>query len=238
MDARLGRPAGRARSRRHPVRSARVPTRLCRSTTLPVARLRAERERARRRARADRWPGCTSTTPTWGSCSGWAERTRRRFDVSTTAASTTCPSRWRQPCSAPMVTTLHTPPVPGSSRRSRCSADRQPSSRSVRRRPGRWAGTVPAAVIHNGVDIAALRTGPGGGPAVWTGRMVPREGTARGHRRSAAGGRRARPGWSCLRPGLLRARGAASARERLPVRRAPAIVTNWPTCWAQRRSPW
>lgn len=73
---------------------------------------------------------------------------------------------------APMVTTLHTPPVPWLE-----------SAIALTERPGTfvavsevtaraWAPVVPAAVIRNGVDTDVFRPGPGGGPAVWTGRMV------------------------------------------------------------------
>jgi glycosyltransferase involved in cell wall biosynthesis len=72
----------------------------------------------------------------------------------------------------PMVTTLHTPPVPWLE-----------SAVALTRNPGTfvavshvtaraWAGTASAAVIHNGVDTGLFTPGPGGGPAVWTGRMV------------------------------------------------------------------
>jgi glycosyltransferase involved in cell wall biosynthesis len=73
----------------------------------------------------------------------------------------------------PMVTTLHTPPTPWlrsalahvSPRAafvavSRCTADA-------------WAGTVDSRAILNGVDTQRWVPGPGGGPAVWSGRLVP-----------------------------------------------------------------
>jgi glycosyltransferase involved in cell wall biosynthesis len=73
---------------------------------------------------------------------------------------------------APMVTTLHTPPL----RWLEAAAARVPStshfvavSESTRRS---WS-TVQADVIHNGVDPATWRRGDGGSRAVWTGRMVP-----------------------------------------------------------------
>jgi glycosyltransferase involved in cell wall biosynthesis len=36
-----------------------------------------------------------------------------------------------------------------------------------------WAHTVASTVIHNGVDVSAFVPGPGGGPAVWSGRLTP-----------------------------------------------------------------
>ena len=75
--------------------------------------------------------------------------------------------------SAPMVTTLHTPPVPWLESAVALSAD-PGSFVAVSEMTARaWSGVVSAAVIRNGVDVAAFRPGPGGGPAVWTGRMVP-----------------------------------------------------------------
>ncbi|WP_353649198.1 glycosyltransferase [Nakamurella sp. A5-74] len=75
----------------------------------------------------------------------------------------------------PMVTTLHTPPFSW--------------LESAIRTGGRGTGFVavsryiadefsellatPAHVIHNGVDTALFRPGPGGDDLAWTGRMVP-----------------------------------------------------------------
>ena len=43
---------------------------------------------------------------------------------------------------------------------------------------GAWSHLVPDAhVIHNGVDVERWRPGPGGGPVVWFGRIVPEKGT-------------------------------------------------------------
>ncbi len=73
---------------------------------------------------------------------------------------------------APMLTTLHTPPVPWLES-AIALTDRPGTFVAVSEETARaWSPVVGATVIHNGVDTAAFAAGPGGGPAVWTGRMV------------------------------------------------------------------
>jgi glycosyltransferase involved in cell wall biosynthesis len=36
-----------------------------------------------------------------------------------------------------------------------------------------WSHSVPSTTVLNGVDTRRWRAGPGGGPAIWTGRLVP-----------------------------------------------------------------
>ncbi|WP_232524902.1 glycosyltransferase [Nocardioides mangrovicus] len=73
----------------------------------------------------------------------------------------------------PVVTTLHTPPLPwlesavalapkGSSFISVSDATRRS-----------WAHAVPSTVVHNGVDTDFWGYGTGGERAVWSGRLVP-----------------------------------------------------------------
>lgn len=75
--------------------------------------------------------------------------------------------------SVPVVTTLHTPPLPWLESAVTLAGDASrfvAVSDSTRER---WAHAVDAQVVHNGVDPAVWRMGPGGTRAVWTGRMVP-----------------------------------------------------------------
>ena len=79
---------------------------------------------------------------------------------------------------APVVTTLHTPPTPWLE-----SAIQAPQHCPVvfaavsRHTAQAWSHVVPdATIVRNGVDVARWRQGPGGGPAAWTGRMVPEKG--------------------------------------------------------------
>ena len=74
---------------------------------------------------------------------------------------------------APMVTTLHTPPFPWLESAAAFAA---PSSRFVavsRQVAHAWGAVVEAETIHNGVDTDFWQPGPGGGRAVWFGRIVP-----------------------------------------------------------------
>lgn len=73
----------------------------------------------------------------------------------------------------PMFTTLHTPPVPWLA--SAVSyADPASTFVAVSEFTAReWASTVACRTIHNGIDVDVWRPGPGGGPAVWSGRLVP-----------------------------------------------------------------
>lgn len=73
----------------------------------------------------------------------------------------------------PMLTTLHTPPVPWLA--SAVSyADPASTFVAVSEFTAReWASTVGCATIHNGIDVDVWQPGPGGGPAVWSGRLVP-----------------------------------------------------------------
>lgn len=73
----------------------------------------------------------------------------------------------------PMVTTLHTPPIPWlesaacfAPEHSRFAAVSECTSRA-------WEHAVSSTTILNGVDTDLWRLGPGGPGAVWTGRVVP-----------------------------------------------------------------
>ena len=77
---------------------------------------------------------------------------------------------------APMVTTLHTPPTPwleSAIQAGPCPATFVAVSGHTARA---WQHTVTAQVIPNGVDLDRWPVGPGGGPAIWFGRLVPEKG--------------------------------------------------------------
>lgn len=78
---------------------------------------------------------------------------------------------------APMLTTLHTPPTPwleSAIQVGDCPATFAAVSHHTARA---WAHQIPAArVVRNGVDATVWRPGPGGGNAVWSGRLVPEKG--------------------------------------------------------------
>jgi glycosyltransferase involved in cell wall biosynthesis len=77
----------------------------------------------------------------------------------------------------PVITTLHTPPTPWLE--SAIQAGPSPvvftavSAHTARA----WRHAVrQVRVIHNGVDLTRWPLGPGGGPLVWSGRLVPEKG--------------------------------------------------------------
>lgn len=80
----------------------------------------------------------------------------------------------------PMVTTLHTPPTPWLE-----SAIQAPTRCPVtfvavsQHTADAWRHVVPRSlVVRNGIDVDWWRPGPGGGPLVWFGRLVPEKGAA------------------------------------------------------------
>lgn len=77
----------------------------------------------------------------------------------------------------PLVTTLRTPPVGWLESAIQV---RGPQTRfiavSAHTRDA-WAPLVDSTAILNGVDTGAWQRGPGGGPAIWFGRIVPEKGT-------------------------------------------------------------
>jgi glycosyltransferase involved in cell wall biosynthesis len=78
----------------------------------------------------------------------------------------------------PMVSTLHTPPTPWLESAIQVEEDCRVTFAAVSAHTAAaWSHLVPDAhVIHNGVDIERWQPGPGGGPLVWFGRIVPEKG--------------------------------------------------------------
>ncbi|WP_249295953.1 glycosyltransferase family 4 protein [Agrococcus sp. Marseille-Q4369] len=96
-----------------------------------------------------------------------------RFDVIHNNSLHHLPVAMSSAIEVPMLTTLHTPPTPWlesalpyASERSRFVAVSGFTARQ-------WRDSVRASVVLNGVDIALWQPGPGGGPAIWFGRLVP-----------------------------------------------------------------
>ena len=79
---------------------------------------------------------------------------------------------------APVVTTLHTPPTPWLESAIQAPRHCPVVFAAVSRHTARaWRHVVPhATVVRNGVDTGRWRRGAGGGPAVWSGRLVPEKG--------------------------------------------------------------
>jgi glycosyltransferase involved in cell wall biosynthesis len=105
------------------------------------------------------------------------ESARGRFDVVHNNCLHHLPVAMARLVPVPVISTLHTPPTPwleSAIQAGPCPAVFTAVSRHTARA---WRHAVPAIrVIHNGVDLDRWPPGPGGGPLVWSGRLVPEKG--------------------------------------------------------------
>lgn len=78
----------------------------------------------------------------------------------------------------PMVSTLHTPPTPWLESALQTGAGTSVRFVAVSRHTARaWRHSVGrVSVVPNGVDTSVWHPGPGGGPLIWSGRLVPEKG--------------------------------------------------------------
>ncbi|MET1133180.1 MAG: glycosyltransferase family 4 protein [Aeromicrobium sp.] len=76
----------------------------------------------------------------------------------------------------PMVTSLHTPPVPWLESALEYAAAGSAFVAVSRFTAQAWSHVVRSVTIPNGVDVERWRPGPGGGSAIWFGRVVPEKG--------------------------------------------------------------
>jgi glycosyltransferase involved in cell wall biosynthesis len=127
----------------------------------------------------------------------------------------------------PVVTTLHTPPTPWLESAVQLAQPERGRFVAVSRHTATaWDHVVPrAGVVPNGVDTSVWRPGPGGGPLVWFGRMVPEKGAHLAARAARLAGDdlvlcgpRSDPGYfdELVRPGLrgsIRYAGHLTRRE-------------------------
>ncbi|MDQ6641619.1 MAG: glycosyltransferase [Actinomycetota bacterium] len=100
-----------------------------------------------------------------------------RFDVIHNNSLHHLPLAMASMVEVPTITTLHTPPlawlesampyVPATARFAAVSSTMAAA----------WSHAVASTVVLNGVDTAQWRLGKGGGPDVWSGRIVPEKGT-------------------------------------------------------------
>jgi len=102
-----------------------------------------------------------------------------RFDIVHNNSLHYLPVAMAQAVTTPMITTLHTPPTPwlesAISVRSGCRVTFVAVSAHT---ANAWRHLIPdARVIRNGVDLDRWRPGRGGGPLMWSGRIVPEKGT-------------------------------------------------------------
>ncbi|SJM48957.1 glycosyltransferase [Gulosibacter sp. 10] len=80
---------------------------------------------------------------------------------------------------APLLTTLHTPPVPWLESAVQCARALRGTGMEPRflavsaHTSAQWRHLVDARVVHCGVDTELWRQGPGGEALAWSGRLVP-----------------------------------------------------------------
>ncbi len=96
-----------------------------------------------------------------------------RFDVIHNNTLHHLPVAMASSVAVPMVTTLHTPPIPWLESAA-CFAPADSRFAAVSECTARaWEHAVVSSTILNGVDTDLWHRGPGGSGAVWTGRLVP-----------------------------------------------------------------
>jgi glycosyltransferase involved in cell wall biosynthesis len=91
---------------------------------------------------------------------------------------------------APLLTTLHTPPTPWleSAVRLPCAVPRRFAAVSAAT-AAQWGAAIAGIdVVRNGVDTRVWTPGPGGGTPVWSGRLVPEKGPEEAIRAARAAG--------------------------------------------------
>ncbi|WP_306232154.1 glycosyltransferase [Agrococcus beijingensis] len=108
-----------------------------------------------------------------GLCLDLAATGAARFDVVHNNSLHHLPVAMSSAIGVPMLTTLHTPPTPWLESAVRFAADRSRFVAVSAYTAQQWRGSVRASVIMNGIDTTRWAAGPGGGPAIWFGRLVP-----------------------------------------------------------------
>lgn len=90
--------------------------------------------------------------------------------------------------SAPMVTTLHTPPTPWLESAIQTAPSPVTFVAVSEHTAHAWRPSADAQVIRNGIDLDLWPPGPGGGSAIWFGRLVPEKGADLAIRAAQAAG--------------------------------------------------
>jgi glycosyltransferase involved in cell wall biosynthesis len=143
---------------------------------LPVARLTAADFRASEAARRD----VNAPSEAWMAdhhayldlMLGLARTGSSRFDIVHNHSLHYLPVAMAPALEVPLLTTLHTPPVPWLESAIATARDASAFTAVSRSTAAAWAHAVACTTILNGIDTEVWRYGPGGGPAVWTGRLV------------------------------------------------------------------
>lgn len=102
-----------------------------------------------------------------------AADTAGRFDVVHNNSLHHLPVAMAASLPIPVITTLHTPPLPWLESAFGFRAQNLAVTAVSRFVARAWSGSVQATVVPNGVDTELWVPGRGGGDAVWSGRLVP-----------------------------------------------------------------
>jgi glycosyltransferase involved in cell wall biosynthesis len=97
----------------------------------------------------------------------------REFDVIHNNSLHHLPVAMASALPVPVLTTLHTPPLPWLESAIALATGNSVFTAVSSFTARSWSHVVASRVIHNGVDLDQWTPGPGGGPAVWSGRLVP-----------------------------------------------------------------
>ncbi|MFJ6114845.1 glycosyltransferase [Agrococcus sediminis] len=108
-----------------------------------------------------------------GLCLALADSGADRFDVIHNNSLHHLPVAMSSAIPVPMLTTLHTPPTPWLESAVQYAAAGSRFVAVSAFTAQQWRRSVRSAVVPNGVDTARWAAGPGGGPAIWFGRLVP-----------------------------------------------------------------
>lgn len=105
-----------------------------------------------------------------------AESGAGRFDVVHNNSLHHLPIAMASAVPVPMLTTLHTPPIPWLESAMTFVTDTSVFASVSQATSRAWSESVASRVVYNGIDTDQWSPGPGGGPAVWFGRLVPEKG--------------------------------------------------------------
>ncbi|NYF13013.1 glycosyltransferase involved in cell wall biosynthesis [Pseudoclavibacter sp. JAI123] len=107
---------------------------------------------------------------------GLARNSSDRFDAVLNVSIHHLPVAMSGLLDVPVVTTLHTPPVGWIESAVRVDGAAGTFVAVSSHMREAWSDSIDCSVILNGVDTERLRPGDGGGPAFWSGRIVPEKG--------------------------------------------------------------
>lgn len=96
----------------------------------------------------------------------------RRFDVLHNNSLHYLPVAMAKSLPMPMLTTLHTPPLWWLESAVRLDGGASSFAAVSRFTAASWSSIADSTCVPNGVDVAGWPAGPGGGSAVWSGRIV------------------------------------------------------------------